>query len=318
LGLFVRERACAASRISVHDKVTAQIVAALEKGVRPWIKPWDAELAAGGTTRPLRANGVPYRGVNVLLLWSAAWERGYTDQTWMTFKQALACGGCVRKGEKGSLVVYANTAVRTEADAEGDQDQERSFSFLKAYTVFNRVQVEGLPARVSTLSKPVLDPAARIAQAETFFSMTGADIRHGGGHAYYAPSVDRVHMPPFEAFGDPVSYYAVLAHEVTHWTKAKHRLDRDFGTTRFGSHGYAIEELVAELGAAFICADLGLTTEPRDDHAAYLQHWLEVMRSDTQAIFIAAAHAQRAADYLAGLQQDQPAPSTAPGAMLVP
>lgn len=285
----------------VYERVTAHIVAELEKGVRPWFKPWNAEHAAGRITRPLRANGQPYRGINVLMLWGAASERGYSAPIWMTFKQAQELGGHVRKGEKGNLVVYANTITKTETDENG-QESERDIPFMKGYTVFNVEQVEGLPAHFYALAERPAETVQRIKHAEAFFAATGADIRHGGDRAFFSPAEDRVQMPPIEAFRDAEAYYATLAHEVCHWTKGKDRLDRDFGRKRFGDSGYAMEELVAELGAAFLCADLALSPEPRDEHAAYLAHWLAVLKEDKRAIFSAAAHAQRAADYLHGLQ----------------
>ena len=289
-------------KADVYERVTAQIVAALEKGVRPWHQPWNAAHAAGRITRPLRANGQAYRGINVLMLWGAAAERGYSAPIWMTFKQALELGGNVRKGETGNLVVYANTITRTEADPKTGEEQERDIPFMKGYTVFNVEQVEKLPAHFYALAEPVTEKVERIEAAEAFFANTGAKVSNGGNRAFFSPSEDRIQMPPFEAFKEPEAYYATLAHETTHWTKTTARLDRDFGRKRFGDSGYAMEELVAEMGAAFICADLGLSPEPREEHAAYLAHWLSVLKADKRAIFSAAAHAQRAADYLHSLQ----------------
>ena len=283
----------------IYQRVTAQIVASLEHGVRPWLKPWNAEHAAGRITRPLRGNGVPYQGINVLMLWGAAVERGYAAPIWMTFKQALELGGCVRKGEKGSQVVYASTFSRTETDGESGEESERDIPFLKGYTVFNVEQIDGLPAHFTAPAETPLDPVQRIAHAEQFFSATGATIRHGGNQAYYSMASDAVQMPFFETFRDAESYYATLAHELTHWTRHPSRLDRSFGRKRFGDEGYAMEELVAELGAAFLSADLGLTPEPREDHAAYIGHWLNVLKNDKRAIFTAASHAQRVADFIA-------------------
>jgi antirestriction protein ArdC len=286
----------------IYQRVTDQIVAELEKGVCPWIKPWNAEHAAGRITRPLRANGIPYRGINVLMLWASATEKGYAAPLWLTFKQAQELGGHVRKGEKGSLVVYANTISRTETDEATGEELERDIPFMKGYTVFNAEQVEGLPARFYAMQAQAVDPVTRIEKAEGFFASVGADIRHGGNQAFYSVIEDRVQMPPFEVFRDAEGYYATLAHELTHWTRHPKRLDRDFGRKRFGDEGYAMEELVAELGAAFVCADLALTPEPRAEHAAYIASWLKALKDDKRAIFAAAAHAQRAADYLAGLQ----------------
>ncbi len=289
----------------VYSRVTDRIVADLEQGVQPWFKPWNAEHAAGRITRPLRSSGIPYRGINVIMLWAAAARRGFAAPLWLTYKQAQALGGQVRKGEKGSLVVYANTITRTETDEATGEEQERDIPFMKGYTVFNAEQVDGLPPHFYALAAPVLDPVARNEKAEAFFAATGADIRHGGNQAYYAAGSDRVQMPPFETFRDAESYYATLAHEMTHWTKHSRRLDREFGRKKWGDEGYAMEELVAELGAAFLSADLELTPEPRADHAAYIASWLKVLKEDKRAIFSAAAHAQRAADYLAGLQPQE-------------
>lgn len=289
-------------KTEVYERVTAQIVAELEKGERPWFKPWSADHAAGRITRPLRANGILYRGINILMLWDAAVEQGFSAPLWLTYNQAQELGGQVRKGSKGSLVVYANTFSRTETDAQTGEETERDIPFMKGYTVFNAEQVDGLPGHFYAMSAPVLDPVARIARADRFFAASGADIRHGGNRAFYKAAEDRVQMPPFETFRDAESYYATLAHEMTHWTKHKKRLDRDFGRKRFGDEGYAMEELVAELGAAFLSADLDLTPEPRAEHAAYIGSWLKVLNRDKRAIFSAASHAQRAADYLSGLQ----------------
>ena len=281
-----------------YSRITGKIIADLEQGVRPWLKPWSVEHAAGRITRPLRHNGVPYQGINVVMLWSAATEKGYACPLWLTFKQALELGGNVRKGETGELVVYANRITRTETDDQGDE-QLREIPFMKGYTVFNAEQCDGLPAHFSAPAEtPALSPAERIEQADRFFAATGADIRHGGTRAYYAEQADYVQMPPFETFRDAESHAATLAHELTHWTKHKTRLARDFGRVRFGDEGYAREELVAELGAAFLSADLAITPEVRDDHAAYIGHWLEALKNDTRLIFSAAAHAQRAVDFL--------------------
>lgn len=289
------------ARQDLYSRVTASIIADLELGVRAWVKPWSAEHLAGRITRPLRSTGEPYKGVNVILLWCEAVSRGYVSPTWMTFRQALALGGHVRKGETGATVVYADRLVRPETGDDGE-DATRSIPFLKAYTVFNVEQVEGLPARFHELAAPSLTPAQRIEHADAFFANLGGELRHGGDMAYYAVHQDLVQVPPFECFQDPVSYYATLAHEFTHWTRHPTRLDRDFGRKRFGDEGYAREELVAELGAAFLCADLGLELTPREDHAAYLGYWLAVLKAEPRFLFTAAAHAQKACDYLVAKQ----------------
>jgi len=290
-----------APRGDVYSRITARIVADLENGVRPWVKPWTAQHAGARISRPLRHNGVPYAGINVVMLWSAAMAAGYSAPIWMTFRQAAELGAHVRKGEKGSLVVYANTLTRTETDADTGEDIERAIPFMKGYTVFNVEQIEGLPEHYYGKPEPRLDPVQRIAHADAFFAATRAEIRHGGNRAFYCPSTDHIQMPPIEAFRDAESYYATLSHEAVHWTGAESRCDRAFGE-RFGDNAYAAEELVAELGAAFLCADLELALEPRADHASYIASWLEVLRNDKRAIFTAAAHAQRAADHLNGLQ----------------
>jgi antirestriction protein ArdC len=288
-------------RQTVYSRITDKIVSALENGVRPWVRPWNAEHAAGRITRPLRHNGQPYTGVNVLSLWASATEQGFAAPIWMTYRQATELGAHVRKGEKGSPVVYANSITRTDTDVDG-VDLEREIHFLKGYTVFNVEQIEGLPDAFHAPASPRTDVVERIARADNFFAATKAELSHGGSRAFYRPSTDTIVLPPFEAFRDAESYYATLAHETTHWTAHASRLARDFGGGRFGSESYAMEELVAELGAAFLCADLDLTLEPREDHASYIANWLEVLKNDERAIFAAASHAQRATDFLNRLQ----------------
>lgn len=285
-------------RRDLYAEVTQRIITALEQGVRPWACPW--KIQAGAVARPMRHNGEPYRGINVLLLWSTAQERGYQCNTWLTYKQAEVLGGQVRKGERGALVVYAGR--HTPADATETTDdttelaQARAFAFLRSYTVFNAEQVDGLPAAEPAMvqAHPLVTPDAR---AEAFFAATGARVQHGGNRAFYAPGVDLVQLPEPSAFKDAAGYTATKAHELAHWTGHPQRLAREFGR-RFGDAAYAMEELVAELCAAFVCADLQVGTEPRGDHAAYLADWLKVLHGDSRAIFTAASHAQRAADYL--------------------
>ena len=290
-----------APRADVYARVTARIIEDLEQGIRPWFKPWNAGNTEGRITRPLRHNGTPYQGINILLLWGESIDKGYAANIWMTYKQALELKAQVRKGEHGSLVVYADRFTKTETADNGDAI-EREIPFMKAYTVFNVEQIDGLPAQYQTKPEPKGEPLQLIESTERFFDATGATFRHGGNKAYYAPGPDMIQLPVPESFKDAESYAATKAHELTHWTKHQTRLDRDLGRHRFGDEGYAREELVAELGAAFLCADLGITPEPREDHAAYIGHWLKVLQNDKRAIFQAAAHAQRAVDYLNGLQ----------------
>jgi len=290
------------SRSDIYSRITDKIVADLEQGVRPWLRPWNADHAAGRITRPLRHNGIPYNGINVIMLWSASVIKGYSCPLWLTFKQALELGGNVRRGETGELVVYADRIKRTAIDARGEEC-EREIPFLKGYTVFNAEQCEGLPAQYSAKTEPpTLTPLQRLESADMFFAATRADIRHGGTRAYYAEGADFVQMPPFETFRDAESYAATLAHELTHWTKHDRRLARNMGRVKWGDEGYAREELVAELGSAFLCAGLGIAPEVREDHAAYIASWLKVLKDDKRFIFSAASHAQRAVDFLNGLQ----------------
>lgn len=290
-----------ATKVDIYTRVTNKIIADLEHGVCSWLKPWKSGQSA---VRPVRHNGEPYRGVNVLLLWDAAATAGYCNPMWMTFKQAKELGAQVRKGETGTHVVYANTFTTTQTDATSGDEVERNIPFLKSYIVFNAEQIDSLPEEYNV--KPVHSdrtPDARIESLEQFFNNTGANIRHGGNNASFSITLDVVSMPPFAAFMEAEHYYATLAHEMTHWTRHPSRLDRDLGRKAWGDEGYAKEELVAELGAAFLCADLGITPEVREDHAAYIAGWLKVLKHDKRFVFSAAAHAQRAADHLHSYQK---------------
>lgn len=290
-------------RTDIYSRITDRIIEELANGVRPWMKPWNAANSDGRITRPLRHNGQPYSGMNVLLLWSEQMSRGFASSTWMTFKQALELGAAVRKGETGSTVVFASRFTKSEADGNGGE-VDREIPFLKAYSVFNVEQIDGLPDHYYHRPAPVLDPIGRIDQADLFFRHTGAIIRHGGNQAFYAPGPDLIQMPPFETFKDAASYYATLSHEATHWTAPNERVGRDLSRYAKDRSDRAREELIAELGSCFLCADLGIAPElePRPDHASYLQSWLKVLADDKRAIFQAAAHAQRAVAYLHDLQ----------------
>ncbi|SFI51679.1 ArdC family protein [Caulobacter sp. UNC279MFTsu5.1] len=289
-----------ATRQDPYTSITNQILANLAQGVTPWTKPWTAGHAAGPVSRPLRHSFEPYSGINTLVLWGTAVERGYAAPIWMTFPQALELGGAVRKGEKSTTVVYANRITRQDTNDQGE-DVERSIPFLKAYPVFNVEQIDGLPERFR--AAPVTLPESeRIARADAFLAATKAEVVHGGDMACYELIADRIRIPEFGAFASAHDYYATRGHETVHWTRHPSRLDRDLGRKTFGDEGYAREELVAELGAAFLCAELGVDLRPREDHAAYIGHWLTVLSQDKRAIFSAAAHAQKALDYLKGLQ----------------
>lgn len=204
-----------ADRTDIYTRITDRIVEDLDRGVRPWLKPWSAANTNDRITRPLRHNGLPYSGMNVLLLWSEQMSRGFGSPMWMTFKQALELGAAVRKGETGSTVVFASRFTKAQADANGNE-VDREITFLKAYSVFNVEQIDGLPDSYHQPVNKVLDPVKRIEHADLFFKNTGATIRHGGNQAYYSPVTDHIQMPPFEAFRDAAGYAAVLAHEATH------------------------------------------------------------------------------------------------------
>jgi antirestriction protein ArdC len=285
----------------VYTRVTEKIIQDIENGVRPWMKPWNAEHAAGRITRPLRFNGQPYRGINVLMLWASAVEQGFTAPFWMTYRQAHELGAQVRKGEKGSLVVYANSITVEDENTEGEKES-REAHFMRGYTAFNVEQIDGLPEHYYIKPEPRFTPVQRIEHAERFFAAIGADVRYRGGRAYYSLDGDYIQMPPIEAFQNAEQFYSTLGHEQIHRTCHSSRLNRDLGRKKWGDEGYAREELVAELGAAFLCADLEITPEIREDHASYVQSWLEVLKGDRRAVFSAAAHAQRAVDYLHSLQ----------------
>ena len=284
----------------VYQQVTDQIIAAMEAGVGKFEMPWHRNGTANG--RPVNVlTGNAYRGVNILTLWASAENRGFTTGTWGTYRQWQEKGAQVRKGEKSSLVVfYKQYDVEDSSSAEGDEAAGTTRMFARASWVFNADQVDGWapPAR-----EPAASPVERVERAERLALNSGAVIRHGGEQAYYNRGSDHVQMPDVASFTGTAtstateSYYAVLLHELTHWTGASKRLDRTFGK-RFGDDAYAMEELVAELGAAFMCSSLGITPTARPDHAAYIDHWLKVMKGDKRAIFTAASKASQAADYL--------------------
>ena len=284
------------NRSDIYERVTTQILQAVERGAGSCQMPW--HRTGGDTFTPINAQSKkPYRGVNVVSLWVAAEYYGYTSGIWGTYKQWSDLGAQVRKGEKSSPVVFWKFS-ESESDETGEEGEETDSKspkriMARGYCVFNVAQVDGYqPPKVTELSA-----AERIDQAEEFFAALGAEIRNGGDRAFFSPTTDRIQMPLFEVFKDPAAYYAVLAHEATHWTGAKDRLNRQLGD-RFHDEAYAAEELVAELGAAFICAELGLANEPRPDHAAYVASWIKVLKIDKRAIFTAASRAQEAVDWM--------------------
>lgn len=273
----------------LYTEITGKIVTMLENGTAPWRKPW---TEGGMGSLPLRSNGAAYQGINVLILWSAAATRGFSSPYWMTFNQAKDIGASVKKGAKSEIVVYVG-AFEKENEATGEAER---VPFLKSYRVFNVEEIDGLAPHYYP-AKPQPMDWQHDNRAEDFFAATGATIRHGGDRAYYSPSTDHVQMPDRAAFAQPDAYYSVLAHECAHWTGAKARLDRTFGK-RFGDDAYAMEELVAEMSAAFTAARLGICPEPKPETASYLAGWLRVLKDDRRAIFTAASAAEKATAFL--------------------
>lgn len=289
------------ARQDIYQTVTDTIVARLEAGdVAPWHQPWRAGHAAGPVSRPLRHNGQPYSGVNVLWLWLAAEAHGYACPLWLTYRQAQELGGNVRKGEKSTQVVYASTFEKKETGADGTTTKRR-IPFLKTYAVFNGDQCDGLPAHYYAQVAPPAGHVDPLPAVLDFARHTGADVRDGGTRACYIPSEDVVRMPHASTFESPEAHAGTLVHELAHWTGHASRLARDL-TGRFGTEAYGAEELIAELAAAFLAADLGFEPSPRDDHAAYVGSWLRIMKADKRAIFTAASQASRAAAFLHSLQ----------------
>jgi antirestriction protein ArdC len=283
----------ATDKRDVYARVTAQIINAIEQGVGTWRMPW--HTSGRYAFSPINvASKKPYRGINTVCLWAAAQAKGYERGEWATYQQWQDKGAQVRKGEKATLVVFWKFANDSGESQEDGTDSGRSrLLFTRGYSVFNAAQVDGYtPKADADIAMP-----ERIAHAEAFFQAIRADLRHGGNQAFYSPASDHIQMPPFGAFAENVSYYSTLAHEHTHWTAPAARCNRQLGK-RFGDNAYAAEELIAELGAAFTCAHLGLSTEPREDHAQYLASWLRVLKADSKAVFTAASKAQHATDWL--------------------
>lgn len=285
-------------RANVYARITAEIVAAIEAGAGEYVMPW--HHSGTSTARPINiATGKAYRGVNTLALWVAAHNAGYATGIWGTYRQWQALDAQVRQGERAATVVFWKEvgSGRTESDqganAEHDELTARRRFLARGYSVFNAAQVDGY----DPIPTPPCSEHERITHAEAFYANLGIATVYGGDEAYYLPSADRIHIPAFAAFKDPASHYSVLYHEAVHATAANHRLDRDL-SGRFGSEAYAMEEIIADAGAAMILADLGIATRPRPDHAAYIASWLKVLCNDTSAIFTAASKAQAAVDWM--------------------
>ncbi|MGX7877268.1 ArdC family protein [Mesorhizobium sp. ORM6] len=285
------------SGASLYQEITDRIIAELERGIVPWVKPWGSAKAGLGLPRNA-ATERRYSGINILILWGAVIERSYASQNWLTFRQALALGGNVRKGERGTTIVHADRFVpqNEKERAKVDGDEPQAVPYLKRFTVFNVAQCDNLPEHLHAAAEP-LPSRQIIPQAETLIRATGADVRIGGDRAFYMPGSDFIQVPPQPAFFQQINYYRTCFHELGHWTGHPTRLARDLSGS-FGTKAYAREELVAEICAAFVCSSIGI--EPTVRHADYIGSWLTVLREDNRAIFRAASHASKAADLLLG------------------
>jgi antirestriction protein ArdC len=280
-------------REDIYTRVTNQIVTAIEHGPGGYRLPWHVSSVDSLQPRNV-ASELPYRGVNVLCLWATAQMKEYPSGLWGTYKQWQELGAQIRKGEKATTVVLWKVSEKEDPPVDPEEDgKTKKVILARGYSVFNLSQVDGY----TPPDTPKLSEAQRTHAADRFFFGLAADIRHGGDRAFYRPSADYIQMPPYEAFRKAEGYYNVLAHELTHWSGAQHRLARDL-STRFGEDRYAAEELVAELGSAFALAKLGISAEPRPDHAAYIANWISLLKSDPRAIFTAASKAQHAVDWL--------------------
>jgi len=283
------------SKFSVYESVTGKIAAAIEAGAGSFMMPWHAGIAP--IAMPLNAvSKAPYRGINIIALWAEAAVKRYVTGYWASYRQWQEMGAQVRRNERGATVVFFKKVEKGDDEA---LDEEQPRFVARAYRVFNSYQVDGwqlpLPEKKSEVHANQ--------QIEAFVKATGADVRYGGLVARYRHDLDCIEIPAPDRFvgtntSTPTeSYYAVLLHELTHLSGAAHRLNRVFGR-RFGDEAYAFEELVAELGSAFLCSIFGITNEPRYDHAAYVSSWLDILGRDNKAIFAAASHAQKAVEYL--------------------
>ncbi|KEQ52198.1 ArdC family protein [Sphingobium chlorophenolicum] len=297
-------------RTSLYDEITGKIIGELEAGRVPWVQPWGTAAAKAPLAMPRNAaTSRHYSGINVLILWGAVVEHGFPGQSWLTFRQALALGGNVRKGERGTTVVYADRFVpdgeKRRARETGEDAQ--AIPFLKRFTVFNAAQCENLPDDIATVAPPP-PPGLVEPQVEVLIRSTAIDFRIGGNRAFYVPALDYVQVPPPQAYFDPINWHRTALHELGHATGHPSRLGRDM-TGAFGTKKYAFEELVAEMNAAFCCASLGIVPTVR--HADYLGSWLEVLREDNRAIVRAASQASKAADWLLAHAPETGAPALA-------
>lgn len=291
-------------RASLYQEITDKIIAELEAGRLPWVQPWGLSAVTAPLAMPKNAaTGRAYSGINVLILWGAVVTRGFSCQSWLTFRQALSLGGNVRKGERGTTVVYADRFVPDDEKQRARETGEEAHAipFLKRFTVFSTDQCEGLPEDLVTAPPPVPDGLI-LPEVEALIRASGADLRLGGDKAFYSPALDYIQVPRPEAYFEPVNWHRTALHELGHWTGHATRLCRDL-SSGFGTKSYAKEELVAEMTAAFCCASLGITPTVR--HADYIGSWLELLREDDRAIMRAASYASKAADFILAFRPEQ-------------
>lgn len=296
------------SRASLYDEITGKIIAELEAGRVPWVQPWGTAAAKAPLAMPKNAStSRQYSGVNVLILWGAVIEQGFAGQSWLTFRQALSVGGHVRKGERGTTVVYADRFIPDDEKkraAETGEDAQ-AIPFLKRFTVFNTDQCDGLPDHIASAAPSPL-PGMIEPRVDALIKATGIDFRIGGSRAFYKPPENYVQVPPPAAYFQPIDWHRTALHELGHASGHHSRLNRDLSGS-FGSKKYAFEELIAELCAAFSCASLGIVPTVR--HADYIGSWLEVLREDNRAVVRAASQASKAADFILGFLPDEDATS---------
>lgn len=281
---------------NLFQQITDEIIAAIEAGAGDYVMPWHAG-AAGVPANVV--SGRLYRGINTLLLWAQAKRLGYQSGQWATYRQWSEVGAQVRKGEAAATVLFWK-GVGADTDNDGDDRAAPARFIARAFRVFNADQVDGF----NEGPVAVLADQDRIDHADRFFKQLPATVWYGSSYAFYDPRADMVSMPDFASFKSPEGFYTTLAHELVHWSGANHRLGRDL-KNRFGSEAYAMEELIAEMGAAFLGAQLGLAIEPRRDHAPYISSWLKVLRDDPRAVITAASKAQIAVNYLIELVAPQ-------------
>lgn len=284
-----------ASPRDVAAEITALIIARIEAGTPPWKRPW----TLGNSGRPLRHCGTPYTGINSLYLWAVADANGYRSRTWMTYRQATELGGQVRRGEAGSISVYYSSFTKEDGGSNAGAGETKTIRFLRAYSVFNALQIDGLDPRFYPDDAPVepLAPSTRQAAIDAFFAAIPSQVRYGGDQAYYDRIADTIKLPDRDKFSSADELASTNSHEHVHWAGHPDRLARTFGK-KFGDDAYAREELVAEIGAGLICADLGLPSDIHNGHASYVAHWLKILRADKTAIIHAASKAEQAYKYL--------------------